>query len=247
MIHSMIMLAFWVVFALITAVIGFPWTFISGKIDLLYTMAMWGAWHGVRVAGVHVEVVGLDRLDAARTYIFMSNHASILDPPILVPLIPRRTSVLVKKELFRVPLLSRAMRMGSLVPVDRSNRESAVASLRAARTVLKAGINMTIFIEGTRSYDGRLLPFKKGPFYLAEESGVPIVPVTISGSQAVLPKNKVAVRPGTITVHFHAPVNPAAYADRDALMAAVRKEIDSALPPELREGPGNAERQSGVE
>ena len=235
MIRSAMMLAFWAVFALITAVIGFPWTFISGKIDLLYAMAMWGAWHGVRLAGVRVQVAGLDRLDASATYIFMSNHASTLDPPILVPLIPRRTSVLVKKELFRIPLLAQAMRMGSLVPVDRSNREAAVASLRAARNVLKAGINMTIFIEGTRSYDGRLLPFKKGPFYLAEESGVAIVPVTIAGSHTVLPKKKLAVAPGIITVHFHPAVNPAAYSDRDALMKAVRRQIDSALPPELQE------------
>ena len=245
MIHSAIMLAFWVVFALIAAVIGFPSTFITGKIDVLYSLAMWGAWHGVRLAGVRVNVVGLDRLDATRTYLFMSNHASILDPPILVPLIPRRTSVLVKKELFRIPILAQAMRKGSLVPVDRSNRESAVASLRAARHVLKAGINMTIFIEGTRSYDGRLLPFKKGPFYLAEESGVAIVPVTIAGSQAVLPKKKIAVRPGTITVHFHSAIDPAAYADRDALMAAVRQQIDSALPPELRESGTTRRAEAG--
>jgi 1-acyl-sn-glycerol-3-phosphate acyltransferase len=234
MIHTLIMMGFWAVFALFGAVVGFPWTFISGKIDFLYRISMWGAWTGARLAGVRVRVIGLDRLDPKRSYIFMSNHVSAIDPPILVPLIPRRTSVLVKKELFRVPILGQTMRMGSLVPVDRSNREAAIASLRAAAEVLRTGISMTIFIEGTRSYDGRLLPFKKGPFYLAEESDIPIVPVTISGSQKVMPKGRWAVTPGVITVIFHAPIQAAAYEDRDALMGAVREKIASGLPPELQ-------------
>ncbi len=239
MIGTLIMMSFWTVFALIAAVIGFPWTFISGKIDVLYSLAMWGAWTGVRWGGVRVEVIGLDRFDHSRTYIFMSNHASILDPPILVPLIPRRTSVLVKKELFRIPILAQAMRIGSLVPVDRSNREAAITSLRAAKDVLRAGINMTIYIEGTRSYDGRLLPFKKGPFYLAEESGIAIVPVTIAGSNNVMAKKTLKVRPGTITVSFHLPVEPAEYPDRERLMEVVRERISSGLPPELQDGAAN--------
>ncbi len=234
MIHTLIMMTFWAVFAVIAGLVAFPWTFISGKIDLLYAMAMWGAWNGVRLGGVRVQVIGLDRFDHHRTYIFMSNHASILDPPILVPLIPRRTSVLVKKELFRIPILSHTMRIGSLVPVDRSNREAAITSLRAAEDVLRAGINMTIYIEGTRSFDGRLLPFKKGPFYLAQESGLPIVPVTIAGSHKLMPKTTLKITPGTITVIFHPPIDPAEYPDRDRLMEAVRERIASGLPPELQ-------------
>ncbi len=234
MIHTLIMMSFWAVFAVIAGLIGFPWTFISGKIDLLYALAMWGAWNGVRLTGVGVKVIGLDRLDHARTYIFMSNHASILDPPILVPLIPRRTSVLVKKELFRIPILAQTMRIGSLVPVDRSNREAAITSLRAAKDVLRAGINMTIYIEGTRSYDGRLLPFKKGPFYLAEESGLPIVPVTIAGSYKLMPKKTLKLTPGTITVIFHPPIEAAEYPDRERLMEVVRERSASGVPPELQ-------------
>jgi len=166
-IRTLLMLAFWLLLVPFAALIGFPWTFLSGKVDVLYWLGTRVAFAGVRVAGVKVKVVGLDSLDAAATYIFMSNHVSNLDPPILVPVIPRRTSVLVKKELFRVPILSRAMRLASLVPVERSNRDAAIASLRAASAVLARGIPMTIFVEGTRSFDGRLLPFKKGPFYLS--------------------------------------------------------------------------------
>ncbi len=176
MIRTLAMLAFWTVAAPVAALIGFPWTFVSGDIRFLYRMFMIGAWSGVRLTGVRVRTVGLDKLDPTRTYIFMSNHVSNVDPPITVPLIPRRSSVMVKRELFRVPILGRAMRMGSLVPVDRGNRDAGIEAVRAAKQVVQQGLNMTIYVEGKRSFDGKLLPFKKGPFYLAMECGVPVVP-----------------------------------------------------------------------
>jgi 1-acyl-sn-glycerol-3-phosphate acyltransferase len=179
--------------------------------------------------------VGLDKIDPARTYVFMSNHVSNVDPPILMPLIPRRMSIMVKKELFRVPVLARLMRFGSLVPVDRGNRESGIAAVRAAAEVIRQGINMAVYVEGHRSFDGKLLPFKKGPFYLAEECRVPVVPVTIVGSNYVMPKKRFAIKPGVVTVIFHAPIDPKDFGSRDCLMAKVRKAIDSGLPAELQE------------
>jgi 1-acyl-sn-glycerol-3-phosphate acyltransferase len=195
---------------------------------------MWGARTAVRLAGIHVEVEGRERLDPAKTYVFMANHVSNVDPPVIIPALPRRTSVLVKKELFRIPILGRAMKLGSLVPVDRSNREAAVASMHTAAEVVRSGINMTVFPEGTRSYDGRLLPFKKGPFYLAIESGAPIVPVTILGTREIMPKGSPLVRKGTARLIFHPPVQPGHFRDRDELMEAVRQRIASALPHELQ-------------
>ena len=112
MIRTLLMLAFWTVALPVSAVLCFPWTFITGDIRFLYRVAMWSAWNGVRLAGIKVETVGLDRLDPQRNYVFMSNHVSNIDPPIMVPLIPRRTSVMVKKELFNYPLLGRTMRLG---------------------------------------------------------------------------------------------------------------------------------------
>jgi 1-acyl-sn-glycerol-3-phosphate acyltransferase len=235
MIRTLVMLGFWAALLPFAALIGFPWTLITGDVSMLYRMTMWGAWTGVRLAGIRVETVGLDKLDASRTYIFMSNHVSNVDPPILMPLIPRRMSIMVKKELFRVPVLARLMRFGSLVPVDRGNRESGIAAVRAAAEVIRQGLNMTVYVEGHRSFDGKLLPFKKGPFYLAEECRVPIVPVTIVGSHYVMPKRRFAIKSGTVTVIFHAPIEPKDFGSRDCLMAKVRKAIDSGLPAELRE------------
>src|SRR6266852_4650233 len=198
-------------------------------------MGMWGAWTGVRLAGVDVQTVGMERLDPGRTYIFMSNHVSNLDPPILLPLIPRRTSVMVKKELFDYPILGKTMRLGSLVPVDRGNNEAGIAAVRAAAAVLRQGVNMMIYIEGHRSFDGKLLPFKKGPFYLAMECGVPVVPVTIAGSHQVMPKGRFAIKPGTVTVIFHPAIEPEDFGSRECLMEKVRRAINSGLPKEFQE------------
>src|ERR1700722_13751790 len=236
MIRTLAMLAFWTLAAPVAALIGFPWTFITGDVSLLYQMFMFGAWNGVRLAGVRVQTIGLDKLGPARTYILMSNHVSNLDPPITIPLIPRRSSVMVKKELFTYPILGRAMRMGSLVPVDRGNRDAGIESVRLSKQVVQQGLNMTIYVEGKRSYDGRLLPFKKGPFYLAMECGVPVVPVTISGSHYVMPKGRFAIKPGIVTLNFHPPIEPEDFGSREELMEKVRRAIDSGLPEEMQEG-----------
>jgi 1-acyl-sn-glycerol-3-phosphate acyltransferase len=151
-----------------------------------------------------------------------------------VPSIPRRTSVLVKKEVFRIPILSKAMLMARFVPVNRRNRDAAIASIHEATEVMKTGVNMMIFPEGTRSPDGKLLPFKKGPFHLAQESGVSIIPMTIYGTETLMPKKGLAIKPGEATLVFHAPVDPKQFTDRDAISQAVYKQIESALPERLR-------------
>jgi 1-acyl-sn-glycerol-3-phosphate acyltransferase len=235
LIHTIIMLVFWAIALPFAALVCFPWTFLTGNISFLYRVGMWAAWTGVRLAGVKVNAVGLEEIDAARTYIFMSNHVSNIDPPILLPLIPRRTSVMAKKELFSYPLLGRTMRMGSLVPVDRGNREAGIGAVREAAKVIRQGINMTIYVEGKRSFDGRLLPFKKGPFYLAAECNVPVVPVTMLGTQKIMPKARFAIEPGTATVVFHPPIEPKDFGSRDELMAKVRSVIESALPANSQE------------
>src|SRR5580693_3263374 len=229
------MLLFWAAALPFAALLGIPWTYLTKDITFLYRSCMWAAFTGVRIAGVKVRTIGLEKIDPARTYIFMSNHISNLDPPITLPLIPRRSSVMVKKELFKVPILGPIMRIGSLVPVDRSNRDAGITAVRDAVKAIQQGLNMTIYVEGKRSFDGKLLPFKKGPFYLAEECKVPVVPITISGTEAAMPKGRFAIRPGMVTVQFHDAIEPQDFGTRECLIKKVRAAINSGLPPELRE------------
>jgi len=234
MIRTILMLGFWAVLLPIAALTCFPWVLITGDIRPLYRVGMWGARTGVRLAGIRVRIVGLEQLDARRTYVFMSNHVSNIDPPVLLPRIPGRTSVMAKQELFNVPILGKAMRMASLVPVNRGDRDAGISAVRNATQVVKQGIHMTIFVEGHRSFDGKLLPFKKGPFYLAQECHVPVVPVTISGSHFVMPKGRFAMKGGTVTLIFHQPIEPEEFGTREALMEKVRAVISSGLPPEYQ-------------
>ena len=224
----------------LAALIGFPWTWIAGSADRLYAMAMWIAGLGLRLAGVRVQIAGRERLDPAQNYIFMCNHVSNLDPPVLIRAIPGRSSVLVKRELFRIPILGTAMRMGDMVPVDRQNREAAIDSMREAGEVMRNGLNMMVFPEGTRSSDGSHLPFKKGPFYLATDYGVPIVPVTISGSEQLMAKGSSIIHSGTVHLIFHRPFWASQFNDREELIAGVHRQIASALPAALREANANS-------
>jgi len=235
LIRTLIMLTFWGISLPVASLFCFSWTFLTGDVRLLYRVFMWGASRGVRLAGVRTKVIGREKLSPAGTYIYMSNHASNLDPPLMIPLIPKRTSILVKQELFKVPLLNWAMRLGSLVPVDRANRDAGVEAVRTATEVVRQGLNMTIYVEGKRSSDGKLLPFKKGPFYLALECGVPVVPVTISGTHYAMPKGRFAITPGEVEVIFHDPIEPKDFGSREALMERVRRAIESGLPPELQQ------------
>ncbi len=234
MIRTIIMLGFWAFLLIPVSLILIPWSMITGNVNILYPVGMWVAITGVRLAGARVRAVGLDKLDLSRTYIFMSNHVSNIDPPLTLPLIPKRTSVMARKDLFDIPLLGRTMRLGSLVPVDRKNRDAGIAAVRAAADVIRRGINMTIYVEGGRSFDGKLLPFKKGPFYLAVECSVPVVPVTIVGTHHVMPKGRFEVKPGEVTITFHDPIEPKDFVSRDVLMAKVREVINSGLPEEFR-------------
>jgi 1-acyl-sn-glycerol-3-phosphate acyltransferase len=157
--------------------------------------------------------------------IFASNHESALDIWVLLEALPRTVRFVAKRELFRIPVFGWYMHLGGHIPIDRRNHVQAVQSLRAAGALVRAGTSLIVFPEGTRSPDRRVQPFKKGPFALALEAGVPIVPVAVSGSGAVTPRGLVAVWPGTIHVAVGDPVDPARHPDRLALLTAVRDRI----------------------
>lgn len=201
----------------------------------LYNVTQMIVRTGYYLARIRVEATGRERVPANTACIFMSNHVSNLDPPALIPQIPGRTSAFIKRSLMNIPVLGWAFRQGELIPVDRDGRkESAQQSIDFARRILAKGVHITTFVEGTRSRDGRMLPFKKGPFYLAKETGAPCIPVSLWGTESMMAKGSMRIHPGTAHVMFHAPVFPADYSTREELMAAVRAAIASGLPEWMR-------------
>ena len=219
----------------IAGIVGIPYTLLVGDISLLYRVAMWITNAGVRAAGIKIEISGVENIPAGRSCIFMSNHVSNLDPPVLIPLLPGRSSVLLKKELMNIPILGRAMRMAKFVPVERGHRrDAAKASVEAAADALRSGLHILVYPEGTRSLDGRLSAFKKGPFFLAEETQAPIVPIALAGTQTMMRKGSSAITPGVARIRVLPAIEPSKYESREELMAAVRSAIAEALPPEMK-------------
>jgi 1-acyl-sn-glycerol-3-phosphate acyltransferase len=217
------------------AIVFIPWTVLTGNADALYKVGQWITRIAMRLARVRVEAAGIERIPAGTACILLSNHVSNLDPPALIPLIPGRTSAFLKRSLMKIPILGYGMKLGDFVPVDRDGSvESAQASVAAARRVLEKGIHITSFVEGTRSPDGRMLPFKKGPFYLAMEAGAPCIPVSIHGTESMMKKGSMRVRPGTAHIVFHPPLYAKDFATREELMAAVRAAVASGLPEWMR-------------
>ena len=231
MLSSLIFVATMVVLGIPAAILFIPWTWITGNVLPLYNATQFMVRTGYRLAGIRVEVTGRERVPANTACIFMANHVSNLDPPALIPHIPGRTSAFMKRSLMNLPILGTAFKQGEFIAVDRTgNKESAEQSIAEAERLLNKGVHITTFVEGTRSRDGRLLPFKKGPFYLAMQTGAPCIPVSIYGTETMMAKGSLCIRPGTAHIVFHEPVNPSDYATREELMQAVRTAIASGLP-----------------
>lgn len=210
--------------------VGIVWSTLRRDFHTMYRWGMGIMALGPRAAGVRVRLEGMENIEAGKQYIFLSNHVSNLDPPVLLPFIPGMTSAFLKRELMKIPLLATGLRMGKFVPVARGNsREQAQQSVEAAKDALRSGLHITIFPEGTRSTDGRLLPFKKGGFFLAEETGAPIIPVVIRGTAKMMPKGTLRITPGEALVRFLPAIRPQAYASREELMQAVRTAMETEL------------------
>jgi 1-acyl-sn-glycerol-3-phosphate acyltransferase len=235
MIASLVMLATMVVLGVPTAIVFIPWTVLTGNAAALYNISLKITRAALFLAGIRVEIVGRELIPARTACIFMSNHVSNLDPPALIPCIPGRTAVYIKRSLTKIPILGYAFRLGEFIPVDRDGRvESAQESVAAARRVMEKGLHITTFVEGTRSRDGRLLPFKKGPFYLAKETGAPCIPVSIYGTETMMAKGSLKIRAGTAHIVFHAPIYPGNFETREQLLDAVRAAVASGLPEWMR-------------
>jgi 1-acyl-sn-glycerol-3-phosphate acyltransferase len=225
-----------VLLTLYTLLLGPPlllYSVLTSSVDSLYWAGLGGVLFIVRLVGVRIRVEGRENIPPG-VCIFVANHTSAADPPAVVGAIPRRIAIMAKDSLFRIPIVAQAFRLAHFVPVDRSHRESALASVEKAIEYLKQGNSFLIYPEGTRSPDGRLLPFKKGPFVMAIKAGAPIVPVACAGAQHVMRKGELRIHPGEIFVRFGPPIDASAYAldQRDELAVRVHAAIAAGLPPE---------------
>jgi 1-acyl-sn-glycerol-3-phosphate acyltransferase len=235
MIPSLIFVLNMVVLGIPSALLFIPWGWITGDVEPLYKATRFILRSSCQFAGVHIRVAGLVRIPRDRACIFMSNHISNLDPPVLISLIPGRTSAFLKRSLMKIPVLGIGFRMGEFIAVDRmGSRDEAQRSVENACRVLSKGVHITTFVEGTRSADGRLQPFKKGPFFLAMESGAPCIPVSIHGTEKLLPKGSLRMHSGPAHVVFHPLIDPRDFASREELSEAVRAAIASGLPEWMR-------------
>ncbi len=187
----------------------------------------WGTW-------VRVRVVGREHLHPGQSYVMLSNHQGAYDILALYGFLGREFRWVMKEELRKVPFLGWGCAAIGHIFIDRRNSARAIASLEAAKSHLVGGVSVLLFPEGTRSEDGRLLPFKKGGFAIARQLDLPILPVSITGSNEILPKACLFPRPGTVRVRFHPAIVPSDFPDTAELIARVRAEIESGLREDER-------------
>jgi len=224
-----------VVLALPAAIILIPVTLVSRNVSPLYAVSLFIVRVGMRAGGIRIRVEGREHIPSGRACVFMANHVSNLDAPALISSLPSRTSVFLKRPLMKIPILGYAFKLAEFIPVDRDGlAETAQQNVAEACKVLADGLHITTFVEGKRSRDGRMLPFKKGPFYLAKNSAAPCIPVSIYGTEKILPWGSLRIHPGVAHLVFHPPLDPANYSTRDELSDAVRAVIASALPEWMR-------------
>lgn len=179
------------------------------------------------LSGTHVEVIGAENVLVGKPQIFMSNHQSDFDIFVVLGFLPGQFRWIAKKELFKIPIFGGAMRNAGYIEIDRQNHEKALKSLDIAAQKIREGKSVMTFPEGTRSKDGVIKPFKQGMFHLAIKAGVPIVPVCIIGTGAIMPKRSLRINPGKVTMIIDKPIDVTGYPveDRAQLIERVRNVI----------------------
>ncbi|MGC9994824.1 MAG: lysophospholipid acyltransferase family protein [Terriglobia bacterium] len=191
------------------------------------------SWLILRTSGIRTRVEGLENLAGLKTAIYCANHQSAMDIPILFVNLPVQFRFVAKRSLFKLPFLGWHLTRSGHIPVDRGRPKGTRMSLDAAAERIRAGSSVVLFPEGHRSRDGKMLPFRSGSFYLAIQSGVPIVPITLNGTRAVLKPDTYHVRPGLTEMIVHPPVATSALRrdDVDTLAAKVQAQITSRFVP----------------
>lgn len=203
----------------------------DGKGDNVHRVARSWARGILFVSRISVTVKGISNLNPSESYIYMSNHLSNFDIPLLLAHLPVQFRWLAKAELFRIPIFGLALKRAGYIRIDRANLRSAITSLKRAADIIRDGVSVLIFPEGTRSRDGKLRPFKKGGFVMAMNSGVSIVPVVLHGTWEIMSKTGLRIEPGNAVLEILPPIDVSAYAGRskEDLIVKVRDVMMDAL------------------
>jgi 1-acyl-sn-glycerol-3-phosphate acyltransferase len=231
MFRTLIVAIFCTVYVIVGGVLLISYSFVTRSFDLMYASTIQAFRIALWLGGIRLRVEGRENIPACAC-IFAANHASNLDPPAVSSVVGRQVSVMAKEEVIRIPIVGRALLMAKMISVSRANKAGAAASVEKALEYLHEGRSFLVFPEGTRSPDGRLRQFRRGIFVMAIRAGVPLVPVSISGSQGCQRKGEWRMHPGEITVRFEPPVDSREYgiAERQALSDEVRARIAAGLP-----------------
>lgn len=230
--RTLLVVLFLAPYSVLASILGYPLARLQGTPALLYVLGRFGARAACRIAGIRIELEGLEHVRDHRNLVLMPNHVSNLDAAILFGHIRLPIKAVVKKELLRFPFVHYCLRYAGFIDVDRRDpRQSRSAILRAAAS-LRAGNCFIIFPEGTRSLNGELGEFKKGGFVVAIEAGSRIAPVAVVGAEKLMPRGRFFIQQGTVRIRVLDPVDAASYSyeDRDRLVAEVRGRIAAALP-----------------
>ena len=225
-----------VAMGLVTLLLGPPLillTLVTKSATLMYWTGVKALVFITRIAGEKVTVEGRENIPPG-VCLFAANHTSNADAPAIVGAIPRRIAIFGRKSLFDIPIVGTAFRLAKFVPVDRENRDAALASVQEAVRYIREGYSFLVYPEGTRSADGRLRRFKKGSFVIAIEAGIPVVPVSCAGAHRVMKKNSLIIHSGKVAVRFGNPIDAAAYTvdQRDELAQRVHDAVAALLPPD---------------
>ena len=224
----------WLAAGSMLLVVGLPgvlFLYIINRRLWLYPLALWGAKYWLKACGTKVNVTGLENLEEGKNYVFASNHRSYLDTAALFRYAGRRIGLVAKKELLAVPIMGQGMGFVNIIAIDRSNPERAKRSMDKARQVVQDGYSFGVFVEGTRAMPGELLPFKKGAFHLALQTGVDIIPVAFKNTDRLMGKKTGVLKFGTIEMVLLPPVRTEGRELMEVLLEtrdAVAKELSIA-------------------
>jgi 1-acyl-sn-glycerol-3-phosphate acyltransferase len=236
-VHTIVIYMWTILATIVFGVLAIVTSLFSRTGDMVHHVAqVWGK-SILMISGIKVTIVGLEHLQADRSYIFMSNHQSNFDIPVLFSKLNFQFRWLAKAELFKIPIFGRGMRGAGYISIDRSDRRSAFRSLARAAESIRNGTSVLVFPEGTRSSNGRLLPFKKGGFVLAVDAAVPVVPIIINGTHAIMQKGEMLIRRRQVRVQVLSPIDASEFSrkDKDLLMDRVRSAMIAALPAHMGE------------